>query len=404
MNEEIFFIQLRDCFSAGYNLPQFCIDNKIKKPLFMMPNAATAQFLWEVHAQFSHDKKIKPTFATIQGNIDSVRFSPGTLFDALEIKNSADVNPENFDKIFILTTQRLNFNSDKIIYLDELRNKFILRTYVEMPFLHFLKNNPGVKLFLTNFPILQLNEYSTERERKIAAEGTGSLTPISDSLKRDLNSKTPYDFLGYSGQDLLDMLNLTDAKTNLDGSTILNDSDNPLVQVKNGRRVVTNQPENFKNHIYILGGCSHYGTGAPFDKTIPSYLQNLLNKNNLPYRVENISQFFTYRYQDMFYNLQNLDLRDGDIIFVFFDNFLSPNLPAFDVSKIFIRPHNYGEVYVDTAHVNELGYKAMAEKYFDFLTQNNFFQNVEFKYPPPRISSLWHSARKFFKFSTKSAA
>ena len=33
--DEQFLIQLRDCFTGGYTFPQFCIDNDIKKPLFV---------------------------------------------------------------------------------------------------------------------------------------------------------------------------------------------------------------------------------------------------------------------------------------------------------------------------------------------------------------------------------
>ncbi len=32
MNDEQLLIQLRDCFTAGYTLPQFCIDNGLNFP------------------------------------------------------------------------------------------------------------------------------------------------------------------------------------------------------------------------------------------------------------------------------------------------------------------------------------------------------------------------------------
>ena len=259
-----------------------------------------------------------------------------------------------------------------------------MATYIEVPAAHFLERYPKVKLFFTNFPLISINPYNTENEKKIIQENT-PLATFAERLRKDKTGevKTPYDFLGYSKQDLIDMLTLTGTKTNPDGSTVLIDNDNPLVNVKNGRRVVPNQPENFVNRIYILGGCSHLGIGAPFDKTIPSYLQKFLNEKNLPYRVENVSQFFTYRYQDIFYNLNTLPLKDGDIVFVFFDNYLSEKLPKFDVSETFERPHDYGEVFVDNVHVNEIGYKVLAEKFFDFLTKNNFFQGKDFNYPAP---------------------
>lgn len=34
-DEEKYITQLRDCFNAGYQFPQYCIENNIKKPLFV---------------------------------------------------------------------------------------------------------------------------------------------------------------------------------------------------------------------------------------------------------------------------------------------------------------------------------------------------------------------------------
>ncbi len=384
MTDEQFFIYLRDCFTAGYQMPQFCADNDIKKPLFVIVDANQWQFLWDIYVQFDFNKSVKPTFSVINGDNRKIELSPGTLFNPMEIKKFTELNLTDYDKIFFLSARRLNANLDKIIYLPELVNQFILHTYVEIPMLNFLHRHPQVKLFLTNFTIIAQTPYNTEWENHIIAEKK-RLGKITEELNQnpDKTLKTPYDFLGYTNQQLRDILNLTQAKVNPDGSTILEDSDNPLVQVINGRRRVANQPDTFKNRIYFMGGCSHFGVGAPFDKTIPSYLQAMLNKNHLQYRVENVSQFFTYRYQDILYNLETLQFSAGDIVFVFFDNHMSKIIPSFDVSRTFIRPHNYGEVFVDTAHVNELGYKALAEKFFDFLTKNNFFQGVNFNYPAP---------------------
>ena len=251
MNDDILFIQLRDCFYAGYTMPQFCIDNEIKKPLFVVADVKDWSRLWEIHAQFSHDKRIKPDFAAQNGNVDSVRMSPGTLFAELKVKNFNSVNFDDFDKIFFLSLQKQEKISEKMIYFDELLNFFIPHTYVEIPIQHFMQKHPKVKFFLTNFPTIVANEFNTDWEKKIIAERT-TLAKITENFNADENYKTPYDFLGYSREELSEILNLPNAKTNLDGSTVNEDSDKPLVQVKNGRRVVSDQPENFKNRIYFL--------------------------------------------------------------------------------------------------------------------------------------------------------
>ena len=137
-----------------------------------------------------------------------------------------------------------------------------------------------------------------------------------------------------------------------------------------------------------MGNCIYYGFGVPFDKTVESCLQKLLVENNFPYRVENESQFFNDRYQDLFYNLNNLPVQDGDIIFVCVHTLRTYGVPHLDLWDFFRRPHNYGEVFADQYHINELGHSALAKFFFRFLVKNNFFKDREFNYleppPPPR--------------------
>ena len=109
----------------------------------------------------------------------------------------------------------------------------------------------------------------------------------------------------------------------------------------------------------------------------------MLNENNLPYRVENESGFTWMRYQDIFYNLNALSPKKDDIIFVALENLVSDRFPFIVVSDFFKRPHNYGEVFPDTCHVNENGHKALADYIFALLFKNNFFKDTNFAYPEP---------------------
>ena len=189
---------------------------------------------------------------------------------------------------------------------------------------------------------------------------------------------TPFDLLGYSNETVYDLLTMTGVKENIDGSTMLEDNANPLIGICNGKRKTAYQPKNFTNKIYFLGTCTYFGIGTPVEKTLESYLQKLLNENNLPYCVENEGQFFSGRYQDVFYNLDKLPVVSGDIIFICLQDLKPSSIPVFDLSHIFDRPHDYGEVFADTTHLNEVGYKILAEKFFQFLMQNNFFKNENY--------------------------
>ncbi|MBR1609913.1 MAG: adenylyltransferase/cytidyltransferase family protein, partial [Methanobrevibacter sp.] len=139
----------------------------------------------------------------------------------------------------------------------------------------------------------------------------------------------------------------------------------------------------------FLGTCSFFGIGASFDKTIESYLQKLLNDNKYDYKVENASQFYAGRYQDIFYNLNALPVKSGDIICIFIQDLQPQNFPFLDIRNIFNRPHNYGEVFADESHLNERGYKIIADVYYNVLVQHSFL--TKYNHDNSNISITAHS-------------
>lgn len=383
MNEEIFFIQLRDCFTAGYTLPQFCIDNGIKKPLFVAADQRQLSFLWEVYVQFKYDKRLQAKFVFLGGKIEGFNFSLHSILDSVDFENPNEVT--DYDRIILLTIQPLNLKIDNAIYLYDLLGYFIQRTYGEIPLLNFLQRHSDVKLIVITHPNIQENVNNTPRETQFFIERAEiPLFKIRGQIENSngKNIPTPYDFLGYTNHEVYKLLESPDNTVNLDGSTALKETSNEFAGIKNGKRSTAYQPEHYTNTIYFIGNCVFYGFGVPFQKTVESCLQKMLNENNMPYRVENESQPFSGRYQDIFYNLNNLQVKSGDIIFACLQDILPRQLPCWDLRRILDRPHNYGEVFADFCHVNELGHYALADKFFQFLTQNNFFKNVKFRYPP----------------------
>ncbi len=388
MNEELFFIQLRDCFTAGYNFPQFCIDNGIKNPLFIAKNENAVSFVWEVYMQFKFAKRIKPEFALLEGNAKTINFACMETYGNLKIKNISEIAAiENFDAIISLTNLKFSLPSKRIFLLDWILNYFASRAYAEIPLLHFLRRHSGIKLIVMNFPILRPDKNNSEFEKQLLREaGLNLLFSIRNKISKSTGEKisTPYDFFGYSNNDVYNLLEVPEVITRPDGSTYLKGNDsNPFMKIVDGKRFTAYQPTGYKNKIYFIGNCIYYGFGVPFDKTLESHLQKLLNIYKLPYRVENEAQALTDRHQDIFYNLNKLPVKSGDIVFVNLQYFRAPNLPFVDTTSIFKRPHSYGEIFADTGHINELGHQMMAGAFFTLLIQNNFFQNTEFNYPAP---------------------
>ncbi len=400
MEEEDIFTRLMAGFSTGYSIPQLCQDLGIKKPLFLVNKLykpSQFQFLWTIHAQFCFDKfsEIQPSFSVIQYDsllknfeADFCDFSFRCEINGIAFLEFSSLNLENYDKIFILSLQRENIPN--AVYLMELMNAFLIRAYGEIPLLHFLQTHPKVKMFIVTHPVLQDNPENTEREKQLLkGEIFGGFKNIHDIRKKiEMNPNeevvTPYDFLGYDNKTVYKLLEVPGAKTLENGTAVLNDKADGITEIHNGKRVTAYQPAEYKNKIYFLGNCIYYGFGVPFNKTVESCLQKLLVENNFPYRVENESQPFNGRYQDLFYNLNNLPVKDNDIIFANLNNMLPIiSIPSIELDNIFFRPHNYGEVFADMFHINELGHAVLAIELFKFLVQNNFFQNFEFNYPAP---------------------
>ena len=378
MNEDILIIQLRDCFTAGYTFPQFCIDNNIKKPLFVAVDERRADFIWEIFVQFKYDKRITPKFTLLNGKTPSFNFSTGGILPEMKFQSPAKINFNEYDAIIVLNAIRLKTNIPQIIYLDQLTGYFITRTYAEIPLLNFLQRHPKVKLIVTNFPDQPKIDDENFNQQLL------SLKDLKEKIKSNKGDDIPtlFDKLGYNNKEAFDLMSVPLLTTNLDGSTYMEDDSNPLVGIKNNQRMTADQPENYINKIYFIGACHQYGINAPFDKTIASYLQKMLNEKNLYYRVENPSQRYFNRQQDLFYNLLKLAPKPDDIILIYLSNFRPVHLPFFDISNA-LDGYDYRDIWVVQRHVNENGYRILAEKYFQFLVQNNFFKNVNFKYSAP---------------------
>ncbi len=375
-------IRMRDCFTGGYTLPQFCLDNKFRKPLFVADKKSLT-FMWEVYVQFRYDKRMLPTFSVIDLPSDRVSFTIRFTVSDMIFKNFSEINPDDYDAIILLTTADIPFSGKKVTTFVKLTNYFIRKTYADIPALSFLQRHPKVKLFYTGLPI-NLDRYEGGLEfRESLQRFEGTKEKIRSSNGEII--PTPLDQFGYTNEEVAMLYDIGGRiTTNLDGTTNMADNDHPLVQIKDNKRLTANQPENFQNRIHFIGPCHFVGVCTPYDKTIESYLQQMLNEHNLPYRVENESQRCAGRYQDMFYNLNALNPAPGDIIFLWITrNLHGFNIPYMDLSDAFDPPYDYKEFFWTDRHFNELGFKRIAERLFERLTENNFFRDKDFNYPVP---------------------
>ena len=378
-DDEIRIIKLRDCFTGGYTFPQYCFDENIKKPLFVAEENFLS-FLWEIYIQFRYDKKMTATFSVLDAPTGKITFSVYAITTALTYKNFSEVNPADFDKIIFLTTAKKDFKDGKAIHLDALLTYFARKTYAEIPLLNFLQRYPQTKLILTSFPSIGRQKGGAEFNKQMRG-----LEQMRQILRKNKSGtvKTPLDKFGYTNEEVLELMEAPQVTTNPDGSTTQENYEYPLINVKDNKRVTAYQPEHFLNKIYFVGSCHDFGVNAPDSKTISSYLQKMLNEANLPYRVENESQRYFHRYQDIFYNLNKLSPAPGDIIFAWISGISTKSFKFLNLINAFDPPHDFKEIFCVRGHFNEIGYKILAERYFKYLTENNFFRDKDFDYPPP---------------------
>ena len=92
--DEKYVIILRDCFTGGYTLPQYCIDNGIKKPLFVFEEKFL-NFMWEIYVQFKFDKRMLAQFCMLDIPKGRITFTAYNTVRALEYKNFSDHGQKN---------------------------------------------------------------------------------------------------------------------------------------------------------------------------------------------------------------------------------------------------------------------------------------------------------------------
>lgn len=369
------YMRLFSCFNTGYTIPQFCMDNDFRRPMIV---SGSSELLYIIYEQFFYSKQVEARYLVLGETKLLKDFSSLNILPLQVDVFSAD-KCSNADVILYFSENPLTFRSPiQLLGLRNIVDMMFRYTFCERPIYNFLRFHPNVKVITYSHPDLIENEYNSELEKKVLTENFKRTLIANNRNGVSEHTWTPLDEFGYSNAEVLKLLDMPTAKTDWKGCTHFEDSNNDLFNSRGGNRQTAYQPKEYKHVIYMLGTCVCVGYAAPWDKTMPSYLQGILNDNNEGYLVENISQFYNGRYQDIFYNLNALPVKEGDIIFICLQHATLRDIPSFFGKHLFKRPHNYGELYIDKYHVNERGYKIIAEKLYEFLKESNFFDDYDY--------------------------
>ncbi|MCL1989841.1 MAG: hypothetical protein FWG67_03020 [Defluviitaleaceae bacterium] len=178
------------------------------------------------------------------------------------------------------------------------------------------------------------------------------------------------EFVAYTG----------DMTSDIDGYARCVDRQGRLVNVTDGYRMTTDQPEQFDNTIYFYGNNMVYSPFTSDDKTAASCLQRLLNTNcKNRYKVINCGGWSRLTLTNMINNmLKAHKYKDGDKIVIMLDSIPDPNevdYTLIDLGELYARPHEYGEIWIDARNnVNQVGQKLLAEGLFDGLVEKGLIR------------------------------
>jgi hypothetical protein len=152
--------------------------------------------------------------------------------------------------------------------------------------------------------------------------------------------------------------------------------------VVNNFRLTTDQPDNFKNTIYMFGNSVAFGVGAEDKDTIQSYLQRIINEyftGEESYCVVNCANHGGGNHDYQFDLMETMSFTKGDIIIIGghkrhnIMNAAKKYCTICHTQHAFEHPHDMGEVFCDNSHLNKIGNQTIAELLFQTMLDNNLF-------------------------------
>ena len=168
------------------------------------------------------------------------------------------------------------------------------------------------------------------------------------------------------------------------GVYVLPNATSKYCNVVNNHRVTTDNPENYEHTIYFFGCCCAFGLCAEDKFTVESILQRRVNDvYKDKFLVVNSSS--RTHFDDTCREILSpkCTFNKNDIIIIittntdFDEKKMSEALTEFketnsfyyrDLSNIFQRPHDMGEIFFDTGHMSHKGYMILAKHIFNIVS------------------------------------
>lgn len=318
------------------------------------------------------------------------------LTESLKLQSIDKVNRSDYTNVFMATA----WNKEQVDYVSSFCPNFflfdaaVLAMYTRVFLLNKIalikERNPEVKigLFFTPF-ISQIPGEHSELENFFCQQGPkmqNILHNIQDDLLREKAKESCYKKHGFNDEYIESVLNANFHIVSYNGVYMLENYTSKYVNVVNHRRVTMNNPKDFTNTVFFFGDSCVTGFHVGDNETIESYFQNILNKHDLSYQVQNCSNTWGGHFDWIFTLTDTMQFKPGDILlfcsrvdwmteqYIKYNNKkLLNNILGIHTTSVLMRPHDFGEIFVDDHHCNGKGNSLIAQKIFDDLKAANFF-------------------------------
>lgn len=251
-------------------------------------------------------------------------------------------------------------------------------------------SHPDVAVFCFNKPDFPKDNLTPNEQfilKNVHSQG--------DSYRLIDHPKLPLRRFFSSREEILEVITPPKSYHDASGVRRFEDTRGKRVNTFAGRRRTVNQPEKGEKTIFMVGGCSTFGIGAPDEGTIASHLQRLCNEQIPENRivVQNYGYYLAEADRETMEEmriLESLPVKPGDIVLCDFG--LTDKIPLVDVSGEGKRPHEYGELFFDmgpsSGHLTENGYRMTADKLFERLRAEKLLESASPAGQPLRAFSL----------------
>lgn len=251
-----------------------------------------------------------------------------------------------------------------------------MKRFLLDPILNYKAKYPKLNLMICNMPMLSEIENKTEQEKQ----------RIKGELSKDDWLKNIFLTNGYDQEYVKEVMQRMNVEHKPEGDFIAPVS-GKYVNAIGGYRVTTDLPVNFSNTIYVFGNSLCYGIGSHDECTITSVLQREMNtyyNQSSPYAVLNCANGGGLNAFQIWKSIQYHKPQNGDIIIIIMNNFIDLFKEVYatsflwcDGKEVLNRPHDMGEIYVDTIHVNAKGYEAVGKLIASKLIQHQLLFEKE---------------------------